>query len=500
MLAMFSARKRFAPSDLEGLHVPCEWMEGLGRCELGRPLIVCAPCIGINNGGRFLQEVGVCYKLANSCDILSNLSDALMALEGSLEGIKLGESGDITQIKLEDLTVPVDVLMAGPPCPPWASNGKKCPGEDVRTRVFLAVLLWTIYLTRHGGLLWALLENVQGVLHKIAGCAEPFMAIAIRFLEEHAPEMAWRVDLLNAADYKLPQSRRRVFLQGVRSSVIIQPRVCLCCGRFHEVSMEVLLYVYCRVIDNLRKDFGHNPGKEILGTMEKPPQPMDPFGTVSLASFLKPNLPCTARESLTSIMRTNLGNYEKLIRDKIEAGDVTPGTLVVCELDRAFGKKYSPSMTVGMSPCLKTQLKYLFVISTDDLQLPDAERAYFRWILPQERCALQGVHPRLALHLCNSDLLHALGNAYPVPLIAACGMPVLQMIEKWGRLNSWPPPLSPGDLLELPDVAGHFLPLLTAKPKKERKPKSKSEPKPKLSPKKGKVRKKISKPSLRSVE
>ena len=113
-----------------------------------------------------------------------------------------------------------------------------------------------------------------------------------------------------------------------------------------------------------------------------------------------------------------------------------------------------------------------------------------------------------------------------MPLIAACGMPVLQMIEKWGRLNSWPPPLSPGDLLELPDVAGHFLPRLTAKPKKESKPKSKSEPKPKLSPKKGKVRKKdqqakseisrveseiskaslrsalseISKPSLRSVE
>ena len=52
---------------------------------------------------------------------------------------------------------------------------------------------------------------------------------------------------------------------------------------------------------------------------------------------------------------------------------------------------------------------------------------------------------------------------------------------------------SSSDLLELPDVAGHFLPLLTAKPKKESKPKSKSEPKPKLSPKKGKVRKKISK-------
>ena len=185
---------------------------------------------------------------------------------------------------------------------------------------------------------------------------------------------------------------------------------------------------------------------------------------------------------------------------RVSISQIKGGNRVCGELDRAFGKKYSPSMTVGMSPCLKTQLKYLFVISTDDLQLPDAERAYFRWILPQERCALQGVHPRLALHLCNSDLLHALGNAYPVPLIAACGAPVLQMIEKWGRLNSWPPPLSPGDLLELPDVAGHFLPLLTAKPKKESKPKSKSEPKPKLSPKKGKVRKKISKPSLRSAE
>ena len=30
------------------------------------------------------------------------------------------------------------------------------------------------------------------------------------------------------------------------------------------------------------------------------------------------------------------------------------------------------------------------------------------------------------------------------------------MIEKWGRLNSWPGPLSPGDLLELPDVAAAF--------------------------------------------
>ena len=173
------------------------------------------------------------------------MSEALIALEGSLEGIKLGESGDITQIKLEDLTVPVDVLMAGPPFPPWASNGKKCPGEDVRTRVFLAVLLWTIYLTRHGGLLWALLENVQGVFHKMAGCAESFMDIAIRFLEENAPEMAWRVDLLNAADYKLPQSRRRVFLQGVRISVLAQPSFCLCCGRFHEVSMEVLCILFC---------------------------------------------------------------------------------------------------------------------------------------------------------------------------------------------------------------------------------------------------------------
>ena len=58
MVTMFSARKRFAPSDLEGLHVPCEWMEGLGSCELGRPLIVCAPCIGISlsaGGGCPLQ-------------------------------------------------------------------------------------------------------------------------------------------------------------------------------------------------------------------------------------------------------------------------------------------------------------------------------------------------------------------------------------------------------------------------------------------------------------
>ena len=49
----------------------------------------------------------------------------------------------------------------------------------------------------------------------------------------------------------------------------------------------------------------------------------------------------------------------------------------------------------------------------------------FRWLMPYERPSLQGASPQLALYLNAGQLVHATGNAYPVPMIGSCCVPIL---------------------------------------------------------------------------
>ena len=70
---------------------------------------------------------------------------------------------------MEQLERPVDLLIAGPPCPPWAGNGTKSGQKDDRARVFERVLEWTVLLVKSGGLLAVALENVKGILQQMDG-------------------------------------------------------------------------------------------------------------------------------------------------------------------------------------------------------------------------------------------------------------------------------------------------------------------------------------------
>jgi hypothetical protein len=49
--------------------------------------------------------------------------------------VNLGKvAGDILKVPLGMLQVPVDFLVAGPPCPPWAAQGNKKGMKDVRAK------------------------------------------------------------------------------------------------------------------------------------------------------------------------------------------------------------------------------------------------------------------------------------------------------------------------------------------------------------------------------
>ena len=73
-------------------------------------------------------------------------------------------SGDLLKVALRRLKCPVDFLIAGPPCPPWAAQGNKKSLKDARANVFTRIIAWTVFLIKCGGLLCVILENVAGIL------------------------------------------------------------------------------------------------------------------------------------------------------------------------------------------------------------------------------------------------------------------------------------------------------------------------------------------------
>eukprot|EP00438_Fugacium_kawagutii_P030572 Skav204372 [mRNA] locus=scaffold1480:26834:27508:+ [translate_table: standard] len=219
-----SSGHRFREADLQGVPQPPDWLKYMHRLEsFSRPLKVCMPCIGLNNGGRALKRMGIPYELVGgSCDVLTHLRDALVELENGANGFALGkEEGDVLSLRTVDLPTEVDILLSGPPCPPFASNGKKNPVADERTDVFYKVVSMIIFFIRRAGLLYCLLENVSNCDAKLNG-GDSFMQILMAFFAAEAPQFVWRLDSMNAMGYGLAHSRNRVILQGLRNSLMQQ--------------------------------------------------------------------------------------------------------------------------------------------------------------------------------------------------------------------------------------------------------------------------------------
>ena len=124
---MPQGKYRFRLEDVAGTPSMGDWLGHLSPAKFNRPLRVCFPCVGINNGGRYLHEAGYMYQVSGAYDLLTNLNEPLLDLDPeSTNSLHLGKAaGDVTAVALKDIKRPVDALMAGPPCPPWAGLGKQ---------------------------------------------------------------------------------------------------------------------------------------------------------------------------------------------------------------------------------------------------------------------------------------------------------------------------------------------------------------------------------------
>ena len=144
--------------------------------------------------------------------------------------IHLGQpAGDILATSIH--TFPnANVLVAGPPCPPFSSCGKRLAMDDPRARPFERCIEVIVELDKRQGnsrgsrgnqdhghpLMFFLLENVLGINFKEAGSDEqPALDTLCAELRSKLGK-SWLVQpmQLNAMDYGLPQSRRRIYIVG----------------------------------------------------------------------------------------------------------------------------------------------------------------------------------------------------------------------------------------------------------------------------------------------
>jgi len=113
--------------------------------------------------------------------------------------------GDITQISEQDIP-DFDILLAGFPCQPFSSIGKRAGFKhETQGTLFYDVLR----IIEHKRPAAFLLENVVGLLNHDKGNT-------FKVIEGALSEVGYKLQykVLNAADYGIPQNRKRIYIVG----------------------------------------------------------------------------------------------------------------------------------------------------------------------------------------------------------------------------------------------------------------------------------------------
>lgn len=116
---------------------------------------------------------------------------------------------DIAKVSLRHLRDNVALVAGGPPCQPFSSGGKRLAANDQRNAVphFVRVIEEVRPLA-------FLMENVPGLVVGTRRAYLESVRAQIEAMVDLGYAVTWRV--LNAADYGVPQNRRRLFMIGLR--------------------------------------------------------------------------------------------------------------------------------------------------------------------------------------------------------------------------------------------------------------------------------------------
>jgi len=121
--------------------------------------------------------------------------------------------GDVNAISFRRWRDQADVLAGGPPCQPWSTGGKRLGADDPRDG-------WPAFLR-------ALREILPRafIAENVAGFATGARRHQFRALVRELADLGFAVtaEVVNAADYGVPQKRQRLFLVGMRAGRFVFP-------------------------------------------------------------------------------------------------------------------------------------------------------------------------------------------------------------------------------------------------------------------------------------
>lgn len=121
--------------------------------------------------------------------------------------------GDIRSVDLSPYRKKTDILCGGPPCQPFSSGGLRKAGADERDMI--PAFLKALKEVRPTAFI---MENVPGLV--AADRFEYFLAV-LKETEALGFQTTWQI--INAAEYGVPQKRRRLFLIGMRGMKFLFP-------------------------------------------------------------------------------------------------------------------------------------------------------------------------------------------------------------------------------------------------------------------------------------
>jgi site-specific DNA-cytosine methylase len=358
--------------------------------ELQRPILVCELFCGISGFREFARVSKLAFANANTCDKegeLRHFYRSLSMLEGGvdLQNMKLGDTGDVTAV-CNDL-VDADMLVAGPPCEPWAASGKRLGENDCRSQYYWVTVDIIVTLARRGCLKVVVVENSPCIMEESSSSTImlSFADKVLRRLKEDVPFFCFEYTVSDLKQTGLPHGRSRAWLRGIHRKYLAD-----------EVSL---------------------------------PPPILYNVSVALSDILIATLPNIAESQIsTEAKRRGMVFYKsRVLQDRSEGRS---GTIAVVDLDRRPHMKFAISLTYDFVPTLRKKGPDFFVMSVADLHEPESQRKVFRYLADQERFLLQGHRSVLHQLMPNKTMSRrCTGNAYPVPMLASVLSPLLVTLK-----------------------------------------------------------------------